>query len=202
MDTTSDAIVTVLTAKQVTKKLVPDIFADKDLVPSAFIDKYWKLYESNFASNNNINGKVFEALIAITLVRKNILPFYMQAKVAFIPNVNYDIIIYTNNIGPISISAKTSLRERYKQADLEAVALKYIHRKAKTFLVSMDSKAMGNLKKHPDSAMGIDAFIQANTAEFDNMIDFVGKNMLGLAPKVEVVTSSVVITKDNFSSFF
>lgn len=63
----------------------------------------------------------------------------MSAKVAFVPNVIYDLMFYTSERGPICISAKTSLRERYKQADLEAIALKYVHRKALSYLVTLQT---------------------------------------------------------------
>ncbi|MDE7137830.1 MAG: hypothetical protein K2O29_05155 [Ruminococcus sp.] len=43
------------------------------------------------------------------------------------PNVDFDIILYTQEQYPIALSLKTSVRERYKQADLEGVALKNMY---------------------------------------------------------------------------
>lgn len=191
-----------LSGRQIIKQIIPNVLIYPNIKPSEFIKKYWALYLESFTSNNNLNGKVFEEIIAITLIREKIFPFYMQARVAFIPNVNYDIIIYTKNIGPISISAKTSLRERYKQADLEAVALKYIHREAKNFLVSLDKIALDNLKKHPRSVMGIDELILATGPEYNNMIKFLHKNTVSQAPKIEVVTSNIFITEQNYMKYY
>lgn len=191
-----------LKAKQVFKQVLPDITVDPDLKPSEFIQKYWKVYQEKFKSNQNINGKVFEDLIAATLVREKIMPFYMQAKVAFIPYVNYDFIIYTQDIGPISLSIKTSLRERWKQADLEAVALKYIHRKSDAFVITLDTDAVRRRRVDESQTLGIDKFVLADTDEYDEMIKLIRSHQLGLSPTVEVVTSTVVITSENYIEFF
>lgn len=53
----------------------------------------------------------FELLIQYILYQNNLLPFYRQAKVIFVPNVNFDILLYTKEIGPLCLSIKTSLRE-------------------------------------------------------------------------------------------
>lgn len=187
------------TAKEVVKELITDIKADPKLKPSEFIKKYWAKYQDNFPSNQNINGKVFEELIAITLIRAGIMPFYMQAKVAFIPYVNYDLIIYSNDVGPISLSVKTSLRERWKQADLEAVALKYIHRKSKSFVITLDTDAVRRRRVDPSEAMGINGFILADTDELDKVLDEILRYQIELSPTVKVISSSVVITSENYS---
>lgn len=187
--------------KEIVKKIVgSDIFIDESLAPSQFINKYWEIYNSQHQSNPSINGGVLEELIAMTLIRKGIFPFYMQARVAFIPNVNYDFIVYTKDLGPISISSKTSLRERYKQADLEAVALKYIHRNSKSFLVTLNSEECNRRKKDIGSLMAINDIVLATSKDFDEMLDFIKENTVSLAPKVEVVTSNSVITADNYKT--
>ena len=37
-------------------------------------------------------------------------------------------------------------RERYKQADLEAIALKYVHRKALSYLVTLEANEAKSVK--------------------------------------------------------
>ncbi len=52
---------------------------------SQYVYAYWSKYQTNCPyKNNNLNGKVFEAIIATELYRKNIRPFYLQAKVTFV----------------------------------------------------------------------------------------------------------------------
>jgi len=38
------------------------------------------------------------------------------------------------------LTIKTSLRERYKQADLEGLALKQVYRKSKTYLITLSGQ--------------------------------------------------------------
>lgn len=200
--TTKTSLDLKVSAKQIFKQFLPDITADRVLLPSQFIKKNWNIYKNNFSSNQNINGKVFENLIAAALVREGIMPFYVQAKVAFIPYVNYDLIIYTTNIGPISLSIKTSLRERWKQADLEAVALKYIHRKSKSYVITLDTSAVRLRRVDLSQSLGIDDFVLADQTEFDELVKSIKIHNLGLSPKVEVVSSNSIITAENCIDFF
>ena len=61
-------------------------------------------------------------------------------KLLLFPNINYDILLYSKVSGPICLSAKTSFRERYKQADLEAMALKNVHRISKSYLLTLSDE--------------------------------------------------------------
>ena len=107
--------------------IAPD-FMSNTMGPSEYVRYCWNNYEnSGVERNNSLNGTIFELIIATLFVKEGILPLHLQAQVAFVPNVNFDAVLYTHENGPIGLSLKTSLRERYKQADLEAVALKYVH---------------------------------------------------------------------------
>ena len=126
-------------AEIVFDSLFPNFLEVEYKKPNEYIQKYWNAFLLHPERNNNLNGKVFEYILATLCVREGILPIYMSAKVAFVPNVIYDLMFYTNERGPICWSVKTSLRERYKQADLEAIALKYVHRKALSYLVTLET---------------------------------------------------------------
>lgn len=181
-------------AREIVKDLVNDLSSDSSLKPSGFIRKYWQKYQASYPSSQNINGKVFEELICIALIKEQIFPFYMQAKVAFIPNINYDFIVYTKERGPIALSAKTSLRERWKQADLEALALKNIHRKSQTFVITLDHQAVKSRRIDDDQTLGIDTFVLANTSELDDLTSLLHTYTIIKPPLVEAVTSNQVIT--------
>ena len=120
---------------------------------------------------------------------------YLQAKLAFIPNVKYDLILYNEETGPTSLSLKTSLRERKKQADLEAVALKYVHRKAKCYLISIDAAevtaAQKNLKE--GALLGIDNVLNATSLDFDEFIRGLKEKTFTIAGSVPVVSSNTII---------
>ena len=77
----------------------------------------------------------------------------------FIPNIEFDFVAYSKEIGPIVLSAKTSLRERYKQADLEGMMMRQVHRRAKSYLLTLDK----------DEAMNVNSKIQEGKVLGDSM---------------------------------
>jgi len=83
------------------------------------------------------NGAVLELLFSILLIREGLNPFYAQADIIFVPNARFDILLFSKRKGIITISLKTSLRERWKQADLEALAVKQVHRRCISILASL-----------------------------------------------------------------
>jgi len=159
-----------------------------------YLTKLWQEYSSG-ESSNNLNGKVFESLFATILYREKICPLFVQAKIAFIPNIIFDFVLYSKEHGPIALSLKTSLRERYKQADLEAIALKYVHRKAKCFLFTLDEKEANSVNKKIKNfdLLGIDEICLSTSKNFDEMINYF-KSLNLLEPgKIEIITSQKVI---------
>lgn len=92
------------------------------------------------------------------------------------PNVKFDILLYSSDNYPIGLSLKTSLRERYKQADLEDIALKYVHRRALNYLITLDSDEADNVKEKlcRGELLGINKVIAADTEEFDELISKFG----------------------------
>ncbi|MCM0665125.1 hypothetical protein [Flavobacterium tyrosinilyticum] len=166
--------------------------------PSEYISLYWEAYKKHPEGNNNLNGKIFEYILATLFIRENILPLYLSAKVAFVPNVIYDLMLYTTERGPICISAKTSLRERYKQADLEAIALKYVHRKALSYLVTLEINEARSVKAKIKSGdvIGLDDVIVATSEEFDLLISELKNYQFSEPPTVKVIESNQIITKE------
>ena len=147
-------------------------------------------------------GKVFEYVLATLCIRENILPVYLSAKVAFVPNVVYDIMFYTSERGPICWSVKTSLRERYKQADLESIALKYVHRKALSYLITLDEKEANGVKNKIVSGdvIGLDNVIVATNPEFDELILELKEFVFSEPPTVKVIESNQIITKEKINN--
>ncbi len=187
-------------SSRIFETLVPDIFSAEFAAMSAsqIIQNCWQRYQESYRSNNSINGTIFEYILSAVFIREGLLPFFRQAQVAFVPNVNYDLLMYAQDIGPISISAKTSLRERYKQADLEAVALKYVHRRAQSHLVTLDVKEGHSIaqKLVTGDLMGLDSVVIATEPAMDELIDGL-KRFLLIRPKpIEIVSASLVISAD------
>lgn len=159
--------------------------------PKDYVKQYWNALER--AGQPNLHGNIFEFIIYSLLFRENIRPFYTQAKVAFVPNVNFDALLYCKS-APVSLSLKTSLRERYKQADLEAIALKYVHRRSKCYLLTMDTKE-ANVQKGKilsGDIIGLDEIIDCNTDDIDRLIVDLKQTAFAVSEKIEVVQGNLV----------
>lgn len=183
---------------------------DNEILPSNLITTFWEAYE-DWKKNqptpkdkdgkdkkpdwNSLNGKMFELIISTLLVKENLLPLYLQANVAFVPNVDYDCLLYTSDNYPISLSIKTSLRERYKQADLEAVVLKYVHRRAKCYLLTLDIEEAENNKDKIEKGeiLGLDDIILCNTNSIDKFIPMLKEYSYISPGKVDIIIAKNVV---------
>ncbi|WP_116768997.1 hypothetical protein [Maribacter litoralis] len=172
--------------------------------PSEYIKLFWDKYEAYTERNSNLNGKMFEYILASLCIRENILPIYMSAKVAFVPNVVYDLMFYSAERGPICWSVKTSLRERYKQADLESIALKYVHRKALSYLITLNETEAKSVKRKikTGDVIGLDDVVVATNSEFDNLVADLKEFKFEEPPTVKVIESNQVVTIEKVSSLF
>lgn len=185
-------------AEAVFDTLFPNFLEIQYSKPSEYISNYWNAYSNHPETNSNLNGKIFEYILATLFVRENILPLYLSAKVAFVPNVIYDLMLYTSERGPICLSAKTSLRERYKQADLESIALKYVHRKALSFLLTLEENEAKSVKAKIKSGdvIGLDNVIVTTSEEFNELIIELKKYTFSEPPTVKVIESNQIVTEE------
>jgi hypothetical protein len=185
-------------AELVFDSLLPNFLEVEYNKPNEYIQKYWNAFLLQPERSNTLNGKVFEYLLATLCVREGILPIYMSAKVAFVPNVIYDLMFYSIERGPICWSVKTSLRERYKQADLEAIALKYVHRKALSYLITLQEDEARSVKAKIKSGhvIGIDDVIVATSEDFNKLIFELKEFKFSEPPTVKVIESNQIITQE------
>lgn len=164
------------TYKTFTNYISTDFRTIKASNPHEYIKSCWNSYETRCPKNErtqSMNGNIFETIVSTCLYRWKVLPMFLQAQVTFVPNVDFDIVLFKEEKrSPIGISIKTSLRERYKQADLEAVALKYVHRNAESYLISLQSSEVDTVKRKlkDGSLLGLNRIIAADTKEFDDLI--------------------------------
>jgi len=179
--------------------------------PNEYITTYWDAYLAirderldNDQQKRGVNGKIFEYIIATLLIREEIFPIYMNAKVAFVPNINYDLLIYSTDKGPICLSAKTSFRERYKQADLESIALKYVHRRSQCYLITLshDDATMVNVKQKAGDVIGLDQAVCATHNDFNLLIAKLKELNLVVAPTIDVIETNQIVTEDKVRQVF
>lgn len=180
------------------KHISNDFRSIKVAKPHEYVTYCWNKYVTNCPEKEqtqSLNGKIFETIISTCFYREGILPMYLQAKVTFVPNVDFDIVLFKEEKrSPIGISLKTSLRERYKQADLEAVALKYVHRNAENYLISFNSSELDAVKQKlkDGSLLGLNRIIAADTIEFDTAVEELKKLKLINPGDVPVITGTLV----------
>lgn len=151
----------------------PNLDSIKISKPSKYIDFIWREAERDQRLTRDVRGKFFELLVASSLIKNQVLPFFWQAQLEFVPLANFDLVVYTEERGPIVLSLKTSIRERYKQAEFEAQAMKDVHRRALNYLVTIESDEAISLKSKIDSGVltGIDDVVVANEDSFDRLIE-------------------------------
>ena len=167
---------------------IGDPFKDRSTLPHKFMDKWWTLLTAS-VTNSNLRGGIFEHLLATVFIREGLLPFYVQAQVEFVPNVRFDFLFWTQEKGPIIISAKTSLRERYKQADLEAMAISSVHRRSETYLVTLDAAeaARVSTKISSGDVQFLKQVVVANSVALDDLIANLKSLTLMSAPVIRTL---------------
>lgn len=163
--------------------------------PHEFVGEAYGFYSENYESNNSVNGKVFEWLICEVLVRERVTPFYFQARFERVPNVDFDIVLYHRK-SPVVFSCKTSLRERYKQADLEGMALRQVYRNAESYLITLDHKlVLPTMEKIEEGDIaGINECVYSNGAEFTNLVGRVAKRTFSEADAVVPISKGQLVS--------
>ena len=180
------------------KYISADFEAVAAATPHEYVKTCWNSYKSNCPKaeqTQSLNGKIFEAIIETCLYRERILPMFLQAQITFVTNVSFDIVLFKEEQrSPIGISVKTSFRERYKQADLEAVALKYVHRNSENYLISLQSSEVDSVKQKfkQGDLLGINRVIAADTPEFDDVINYLKSFKFTDPGSVPIITGSLV----------
>ncbi|WHZ33223.1 hypothetical protein QNK01_11565 (plasmid) [Desemzia incerta] len=186
----------------ITRELLDNYPIPPELSPSEFVKTYWSYYTSNYKSNNSVNGTILENLIIIALAREGIKNIYYQTEVSFVPSAKFDVFLYNDEV-PIALSIKTSLRERWKQADLEAAALKQVHKEAESYVLTISAGEVATRRKMDRTYAGIDGFILADTPEFDKLVERLKGMTFTKAGSVPVIKSenryyTPEILSDNF----
>lgn len=165
--------------------------------PCSYVNKYWNAYKNKCKetgkNNKSLNGNIFELIINTLLYREGIIPFYVQASVAFVPDIKYDTILYTQE-KPISLSLKTSLRERFKQAEYEAIALKYVHRKSECYLLTLDADEAESAKEKISEGkiIGLDKAYDCLSEDINELIDYLKTIDFSDAGQVQIINGRLI----------
>jgi len=170
--------------------------------PSEYVKICWDTYSKVSDMNSNLSDNIFKYIIATLCIREGIVHFHPNAKLLFGPNVIYDLMFYSAESGPICWSVKTSFRERYKQTDLESIALKYVHRKALSYLITLEKTEAKSVKAKikTGDVIGLDDVIVATEPEFDVLVSELKSFKFEKPPTVEVISSNQIVTLEKVAT--
>jgi len=92
------------------------------------------------------------------------------------------------------LTIKTSLRERYKQADLEGLALKQVYRKSKTYLITLSEQESQGIKDKIEQGdiTGIDDCFLANKEEFESLLQSIKTEAFIKAEKILPINGKII----------
>ncbi|MDN6498002.1 MAG: hypothetical protein L0K54_12785 [Tetragenococcus koreensis] len=177
----------------ITKEILENFDFKNYKSPSDFIEKSWNYYKDSFDSNNSINGTIFENLVAYVLAYEGIDNIYEQAEVAFVPNAIFDILLYSSE-QVFTLSLKTTLRERWKQADLEAYAVKNVLKSSKSYVITLSQREVEARRKQAknkkDFYNGLDGFVIATNTEFDDLISELKKYKFTESDTISIIKAN------------
>lgn len=173
----------------VTKELLKRFPIHRNATSSEFVQHCWNSYRENYASNNSLNGLIFENIIMLALARKGIDNIYFQTELTYVPSAIFDIFLYSEE-APVALSIKTTLRERWKQADLEALAIKQVHKNTKCYVITLAHSEVNARRRNDSTYAGLDGFILADTKEFDDLLEELSKLHFSVASSVPIVKTN------------
>ena len=141
--------------------------------PYLTVSTIWDAYQKSGKTSNNKNGRMFEFAVCEGLAQFGIGPLYYQCRFYGLPNDTYDIATWTWDGHPIIVSCKTSLRERWKQADLEGRLLKSKFPRAESYLITLHHKEAEVVRQKiaNGEAEGLNQVYLADSLEFDAFVE-------------------------------
>lgn len=168
-----------------------DLYTSPIICPSKYVSQMYDRYLGLPSSlrSRSMNGSIFHLIVAVVLYRSGIEPLHQETKITFVPHAIFDIVAYKADDEIICFSLKVSSRERWKQADLEARALKMVHRNAKCFIIFKEENDAKVTQKKIDEggAIALDDSISAVTTKFDDLIASLKATQFIYPPTVPVM---------------
>lgn len=171
-----ESIIPAILGTTVTGRHYRNIIAPLEVpdTPHALVCVIWEAYENaEIEKGNSQRGKMLEYTVCESLARFGVGPLYFQGKFYGLLYDQYDIAAWTQDGYPIIISCKTSLRERWKQADLEGRLLKLRFTRSKSYLITLEPNEAANTREKIENgeAAGLDQVYLADQPEFDDFVE-------------------------------
>lgn len=145
--------------------------------PTEFINHFWDLFEDfkkNYLSQNNkpINnsfpGQAYGIILTYLFDREDIQIKFMDEKID-IKNIKPDFL-FINGDNHLFLSVKTSGRERWKQAELEATIYKETYPNSNCVLL-MHHKVEVEARQKDVPDLKLDSIIYSGSEKFNDLIN-------------------------------
>ncbi|XBQ83597.1 hypothetical protein PSOL_00810 [Candidatus Phytoplasma solani] len=125
------------------------------------LNEYLDKNQHNSQSKKVIRGNINEYFILLYFQNKGIINLYPQAYLFFIPDIKFDLVLFTKTKRIIAFNFKTCLRDRYKQAMVEGQQLKKLDTRFEFYLLTNNTTETQRLNKkiHQGKIPGINQAI-------------------------------------------
>lgn len=182
-------------ASSLLSRFVPSLEAVEP-TPSKFVSEVWTAINTPKSLSNGLRGSVLELLVGLSLIRAGIAPFFRQAEITYVNNAKFDFLLWEGGWNPISLSVKTSLRERYKQAELEAGALQNVHRRSENYLITLEADEVATRRRKLERASqfsNLDRMVLADTSEFDELISQLAERLFARPMDINPMANDLIV---------
>lgn len=138
-------------------------------VPSYPYSRFMSAFWEEASSQGQNSGALFELMVACCLYDARVGIFYRHATLQDSPKVESDLLVWTREGMPWCIQMTSTLRERYKLADLQAFRVKAAYHNAAFFLLTMDQ--FDTSKRSKNDFESLDELVYCGSAAFDSLIE-------------------------------
>ena len=130
------------------------------------------------------SGPLFEMLIGSVFIAADVAPFFRRAELANARKIECDFLFWESSSEvPICIELTSTLRERYKLADLQAFKIKANYPNGKFFQLTMDYKDAS--RRSNKDFESLDGLVFAGSPQFESVISAIRKLKLSADAPLE-----------------
>ena len=110
------------------------------------------------------------------------------------PNADFDVVLYHPQ-KPVVLTMKVSLRERYKQAELEGLALRQVYRGANSYLITLSEEEIKSVKSKIKSGavVGLTDVVLASSLEYDDLLKELSQRQFSLAKPITPLQGKLLL---------
>lgn len=143
--------------------------------------------------------KNFPIYLGYTFYQRKYSSIFIDTRVKYVPEPIPLLLLTSKGHCLISLYLTTSYKEFHKLADLEAMALKNVHRISKSFLIALsdDDALQVSQKIIKEDIFGLNDVIVATSEKFNQFISELKAFTFDLSPSVSVIECNQIITKEN-----